>query len=785
MAELTLEQQRALARARARVRAAQTPQERARANRPTGYDDVMGAAATYAHGGTVGTADEIAGAFGGAGGAVQGFVNPESISDQPQPRGGRMEAMTAAEIAAMHAPDSLQSAAGRLIDAQREDAPAPHYSPDQERRQTEEIAATLNHGPTLGDRLGGAARGATQGYNDTAGRFRRDYEQFYAEHPNEAAGTELTGALLSPVNRLRLGAGVAGGSRLPVIGGDGLRELARGGAIWGGLYTLATGDSWDPQDENSRINPGRLLTGTGTGAVLGPAFGVAGRTAGAIGGRFGLNANQRAVRMIARGLRDARMPPGELARRARTLRSQGGPTMETIAEAGGPALQRQARAVANVRGPGQTIAADALEGRTETVTPRVLSEATRATRPQQTRAPRNFYDAREQLRIARSGQGADAYRAAHAVQIPQDVVQRELMPLMQTGPRAAVDSAINQLESSALRAQSELAIARRANDAAALQRAQSDFDGVQEALTQLRAVRSGQAPNNMSVRALDYYQRGLGQLAANAGYRSPEGAAMEQARTTFNSLLDQVAPEFGQARTNYGASLRIEERMNDGRRVFNMPEGELDILLRGPQGRGLSMEEFDGFMLGVLDAIETKVRQGDTAFVARFMRNENWQRQLERALGKNGARRLRNRIAREASMRRFDNSVRSGSQTTPMAEDIRALTQGEDELNFLSEVIQAGGNVRGPLLRAGAAAYDRIRKPGIYNERVNEALARRLYSRATPGNIAGLENEIAALPGYTQPGASESAVGRLGSIVGATEPQRQKMRRVGHVSFAE
>lgn len=514
------------------------------------------------------------------------------------------------------------------------------------------------------------------------------------------------------------------------------------------------------------------------GAVAG---GVGASTVQRLGTRGGMTPADRAVRMIDRRLGQGDTSIDELDQTARALRRQGGDTGETIAEVGGKPLQRAARAVANVDGEGQGIASAYLDARNEGVTGRLLSEVTRATAPQQTRAPRNFYDARETLRTARAGQGAEAYRAAHAQEIDQAVVNAELLPLMQRGPTGAIKSGIAQLESAGLRAQSELALARSAKDAQAIQRATQDLAAIDESIGQLRAVGEGSMPNRMNVRALDYYQRGLGQMADSAGYRSPEGAAMEQARQTFNRYLDEVAPAFGQARSNYGASIRIEELMQEGRRVFNMPDGEIELLLRGRSGRGLTTEEFDGFMLGVMDALETKIKAGDTAFVARFMRNQNWQSQLERAftpspdaarraleaarrrsgsqapikpadiqrqqqrMARQATQRLRNRIAREASMRRFDNAVRSGSQTTPMAEDIKALTQGESELGFLSEIIQGGGNVRGPALKALARAWDRFNRPGIYNPQVNRELAQRLFQPATTGNVRELRREIAAL----------------------------------------
>ena len=324
---------------------------------------------------------------------------------------------------------------------------------------------------------------------------------------------------------------------------------------------------------------------------------------------------------------------------------------------------------------------------------------------------------------------------------------------------------------------------------------EAELAAVEQAGQQLTMFARGEIPNTIGSRAMDYFQRGLLQMERAAPPRSPEAGALSQARSAYNNMADRINPAFGDARMRYGESIRIEDLMEQGRRVFNMPEGEIEILLRGQGGRGLSMEEFDGFMLGVMDALQTKLRAGDTAFVARFMRNRNWQAQLQRAftpppaearralevtrraaarraqrrgstpsartatitdaditaqqqrMARASVQRLQNRLAREARMRGHENFVRGGSQTTPMREDIQGLTQGESELSFLTEVIQSGGNVKGPALRLLAGAWDRMNRPGIYDPEVNRELATRLFQPATEGNVETLRRELAALRG--------------------------------------
>jgi len=543
-------------------------------------------------------------------------------------------------------------------------------------------------------------------------------------------------------------------------------------------------------------------------ATQGTPFEVPARILGAIAGhqaanatgqiisRGGMTPSDRALRIIERRLRQGNTSIDGLDANARALRRQGGDTAETIGEVGGKPLQRAARAVANVDGPGQGIADSYLAERTAGLGDRVVDEASRAAAPRQTRAPRGFYDARETLRAARSGQARESYAAAHnyenTLQGPQrqafdQAVSTELVPYMRTAPRAAFESGARQLETEATRLRARVAEARMSGaKPEAVAAIEAELASVEQAGQQLGMFARGQIPNTVGSRAMDYFQRGLLQMERAAPPRSPEATAIGEARSAYNQMADRINPAFADARVRYGESIRIEELMDQGRRVFNMPEGEIEILLRGQGGRGLSMEEFDGFMLGVMDALQTKLRAGDTAFVARFMRNKNWQAQLERAftpppdeaqralqaarrrsasrgsgrsaqitaqdierqqqrMARASVQRLQNRIAREASMRGHENFVRGGSQTTPMAEDIKGLTQGESELGFLSEVIQSGGSVRGPALRLLARVWEWINRPGIYNPQINRELATRLFQPATTGNVKALRRELAAL----------------------------------------
>jgi hypothetical protein len=546
------------------------------------------------------------------------------------------------------------------------------------------------------------------------------------------------------------------------------------------------------------------------------------RLAGALGGsgvnegflqvlsRQGLTADERALRLMMRELEDQGQDPADIVRQANILLRQA-PTEEVLLETLGPGGLRMARAVAAMgEGRGRSIADEALSARAEgqpsmrqttarpgqravsSIRDRIADEATRMTAPQQTRGPRNYWDALDSLRTARAGQARDAYRVAYGAGLDQTAAQTEIIPLMLDGSAEALASGARQLDTEALRLRAMLSDARMSGasvqDLDAIQTQLDDAVAAGRQLQQLSGVRSAReevgplrdrlrnltpdpandaerkrlraqldrldaqtrTPPQLSPRAVDFYQRGLRHMAESAGVHTQEGSAINSARDTFNRLSDRIAPALGDARSRYGESRRIEELMGEGRRVFEMSEGEIDRLMRGAGGNGLSIEEFDGVMLGVLDAIERKLGASDTGFLARLMRNQNWRNQLEAAVGgRQQAQRFMDRLAREARMQETRNFVQSGSRTQPLSEDIRALTEGEAELGFYAREAQnfitQGASPRAAALRLATGLYERVRRPGIANPQVQEAMARRLFSRVTRDSSQELRDALLAL----------------------------------------
>lgn len=276
---------------------------------------------------------------------------------------------------------------------------------------------------------------------------------------------------------------------------------------------------------------------------------------------------------------------------------------------------------------------------------------------------------------------------------------------------------------------------------AAVRRKAWELQDTVRARTALDMLADRADPNLLNARALDLYQRGLRHLADEAGGPATEGGRnIAAVRSTFMQNIRSIAPELadavGQARQFHG----LREANELGQAIFKPGrEGEIDRWLRQP----MHVEEQDAFMVGALDALEQRLGANDLSFVRQLQRNENWRAMVMRtARSKQAGRRLLDLIDDKVEQADRANFIRGGSQTTPIAQDVRRLTEGESELGFIQDVINSGGDIKSPALRAAAGVYERFARPGIRDPRVQLEMSRMLMQ---PGTITNAERMAARL----------------------------------------
>lgn len=833
---LTLEQVRA-ERERRRVSQLTGP-ERARANRPEGYADRRGLGATYLHGATIGTGDEIYGAVGGLAEGVASFVDP---SRNERVSRGEMTPYSEEEISRMAEGGIQPSAVSRFMEMPRAQV---------ERDARRNPVRPPPPAPTLQRRLGAALEGAHRGFEQNQNQFLDYYHQFQEERPGVALATEIAGGAATPLNTLRVG---QAGRNLPLIGGGGFREAARTGAIYGAGYGVATGEDWDPSNPEGRINPQRLLTYTGTGAAGGVVLRGAGHAVGAVGEgalnvgtRFGLNPEGRAVRFIARAINrqqageddlvrrgmtrtDARrlvqsgqapfLNAEDMARRAAYVRRRSRGTQENPSSTAmmnyemlGAQGESMANATANAAGPGRDIAARAYArrttgaenggqvyetpaaqragagagdtGRPGTVSERMLSASRRGLNTEETRVPQTWDEYLEGLQGIRAREAREGYAAGLARDPDARMVEQQLAPLIRSMPQqarvAAARSGANQLEFEVGRLRTAMTQAGDDAERAALAQ---QVARAEEGVRQLRAIASarGNARVGNNMWALDYYQRGLHQVESSLARGSPEAASIATSRRLYNDTLRPMNEPWAQAHQSYAASMRQQDYAMQAQGLLRSPERLDDVmtLLRG----NLSVHERDAIVVGVLRALDAKLAQGDTRFVAQVMRRRDWQAALRQVMGKQAWAQWNYQALLEQAMRRSENAVMAGSKTARTQEDIRDLTN-ETEMGFMREALQSG-NIQGAFMRRLLDAWDRWAQGGIRNPEVNRALANRLFQTATEGNQARLVDEINNLPWYARAnrlGETAGDVAGQGGAIGSPmilNQQDEPPRRLG------
>lgn len=669
------------ASARAQINAAATK----------GYNPAKGFGATLRHGFTMGLSDPVQGAGSGAGAVLQGLMSGRVRS--PEDAG-----------------QTFSNAYGDTVEDERR-------SRAIFQSQSPVLAGTTSLVAGLGSIRGGNVPGANAAWRSATG------------NAVDRAAAYRTALRAAPAPRIA-------------------PALATGTAL-GTVSSAANDQTGDPV--------GAGVAGGATSLGLGLGLVGAGQAAGAVLNtalRQGLTPEQRAARLIQREIgRTIITDPNTGQQRSMTLadmntnlsRLGAGRNYETVAEIGGPRLKAAARAVANVPGPGQSIAEAALEGRAGKMSDRIMTEMSRALPG--AGGDMTYEEALDVFRRNRAAINRQNYDAAYQETAPPDVTAMTMVPAMREAPDTALRNAMGHLDEHEFRIRNAIRMAemggRNVNEAE-IGRLTGQLEQAERARAELSALAAGEAPDNVSPLTADMFQRGLRQMSI----KEP-GAPWGQGTRTFNQLSDQVYPALGKARSEAHVGKSGEELMALGRGLLNSTDGEIRVALSGA-----GQTERDAMMQGVLSGIEQKINANDTGFVARFVKNRNWQNALTEAIGDKAAKRIMTRIRREALMNVFRNYVLSGSRTTPLAEDIRALTEGENELSFMADFITSGGDVKNVVLRQAAAWWRRqAENGGINDPEVNRALASMLYRRATrgaTGGIAEVQDKIRALPRYAQ-----------------------------------
>lgn len=542
------------------------------------------------------------------------------------------------------------------------------------------VRASLS-GVTLGgaDELGAAVRALPrlmpggqsfgEAYEEGRDAFRAARGEFREEHPILATGTEIAGAAVPAIASLPASAAKAGVTGAAKIGTG--RVLATGaaeGAVAGGLES--EGGMLERLGDALKGGGLGLATAgamTGAGRVLRPigrrALDVSGarpRSPNAVTSALGIDSvEDRAGQRIADALPDDTRAAREMlegSSRPMTL-------MDVDENVAGVA-----RAARGVQGPAKTSLPEYVTQRASLQEGRVIEDALRLSGA----GPRaSVLETAEEVVARRASEAEPLYRAAYQRDLPVDVLGD-----------LAEDEAFADAYARGVR------IARR--------------EGV--GLPALEWVREKGA--RIPVQALDYAKRGLDDAIESAS-RSRAGMGRQESRALRNQVrnllerVDEIVPEYGQARASYAGNSELLEALEHGRKLYRMEPDDASALVRG-----MSDGEREMFVRGGLEAMFQKIEDSASHF--------DLTRRRPLADRTRDTQRLRLLFPNDEAFEAFRAGV---AEEARMAQTHRFVTGGSNTAEKLMEMAELAGVNLSSLTSGGMT--------GIAAQMANSALRRR------------------------------------------------------------
>lgn len=598
-------------------------------------------------------------------------------------------------------------------------------------------------------------------YRANADQERRDFER---RRPAAAIAAKTAGGLATlpfaarqaanaeriAAETLRVGTPSAAQVAQRTAPATPLVDSAKAGLVTGAASGYL---SADPEDR-----PLGTAVGAATGAIVAPAV-----TAGvALATRPPQSAQDRAYKMVGRALQEGgALDPvlnkktkdvaPQIRQRSAQLQRQRGSVEETIAEVGGPGAQGLARAVANVPGPGQKIAQDTLQGRRSEMSQRVIAAAKKSAGK-----PRDYGEM--VVEIATIGRQRQQQNYDKAMKAAEDVV---LAANETAGLSNDIDNHLYDVDKGP-----------------GVVPTQSDMVGLQRARSVVSNLEKLTGSGRFTLRGVERYRQQLNRIADSAKQDGYDAGSVREVIRQLDAKLDTIAKARAAAgdgrfqaelnnlkatRQEYGTMKQTEEAIAQGRQVLKDDATDTYLWMNN-DGRGRSQAEADGYMVGVVKAVEDAINRNDAAAIGRINRDKNLQSALKQALGNKEAKALLGRINREATMNANANAILAGSRTTPMREEIDRWTKGEDDMAFLSDLVMNPAPVRNIFLKVFQATYNRMNRPGIYNPEVNKAVADILYNRATTQRVDDLLAIIQRDPQAAAAARQAMETARLGAL---------------------
>lgn len=553
-------------------------------------------------------------------------------------------------------------------------------------RGTRGLEAAIAQGATLGlaDELVGAIAGpqAMQGMRENLASFRR-------ESPYMATGMEMLGGLPTGLGvAAGLGRMAQAGGRLGSIGRTMTAPTIPGqaglGAAEGAVIGAASGET-----------PAERLVGGVTGAGLGAVGGtVAAPISGALTRRFA--PGREAEKLVTSAMRQdiGRTPTyrdfAELNLKARRWPER------TLAELSGPTTEDLARTSAKVpTGGARTLAEEMLEARRRGSTDRLIAQLRESTG---SRA--DYWRNIEALEQQAKRDASPLYDAARAAPFEPDA---DLMELAARG----VDTGEIKAGYEAARRQARLR------------------EGKKIPTWKELTGEDGLGMEDLDLETWDWIKRGLDARYKKVVRQDPAmAAAIWDYRQQLVRKLDEMVPEYREARRLYAGPMEQREAQQAGRNIFR-EDAEYTEDFIGDMSQG----EKDAYIVGAVQAIKDKLKSVPVEGGMPRFTQLAFDRLRNAFPDDEAADTFLNAVLGERDMQRFRNMVLGGS---PTAEIMASQEQAGRALGAAGGVGQILGGQ--PIEGARTIAANVLpRRAATIPPAINDPLSRILFARGPSG----------------------------------------------------
>jgi hypothetical protein len=291
-----------------------------------------------------------------------------------------------------------------------------------------------------------------------------------------------------------------------------------------------------------------------------------------------------------------------------------------------------------------------------------------------------------------------------------------------------------------------------------------------------------------NVEALDLFKRALDDRI-EAGFRgkSSEGKseadALRDIRKALVTRMDDLVPEYREARTKYAGDMEVRDALRDGLDIFKTKVRPAELR---EKLAGMSEAEREALKSGALEALFRPLEDVAGRDLAKQMAGTPAKlEKLKAIMGPEEFKFFKRAMRRESDLYQRTSKVTGGSRTAPMAEGMRQL----------DEAIQ-GGNLNDAvaMLTAGPVGRMAIFARWVSTLNPRKEFGDKVYTQLSKALSAQKPEELRAVLDMLRRSKSyadfvnrtrEQAAGRVATVAGATLPSAFEDRGMQPPPFAE